>query len=355
MRSLVAGLLLGLAIAVRVPYAVAVAPFCLLLLLLPLRQSSKVAGTAGGVIALAGWGLLDRLTLGGWFSSLFVYVEHIPGFEKHIVPRTMLFALVFWPSLGLLYLAAAWVLIRWRSLLFVSVPFLVVFAFHLSFKYSGEYSNFALMVMLAGVGAAVLWAGASPSLAAAMRRPRHAAGAAVVAGLSGLSRLGLLPGHTRAELQHNIYFFGTTLDKTLFRSLAREPVDKVSALLYDDAHSEFGLGGYYYLHQDVPIYYPWREADDWQATIGSGREPGSYASHVITTLPACFPGFAVKETTGGMHLLERSGTSPPRSRQASLIPVLLAAGRQPEGQDFQRDFIRWHVGCLPEGQSPDPE
>ncbi len=353
-RSLAAGLLLGLAIAVRVPYAVAVVPFGLLLLMMPLQLRSKMAGVAGAVLGLAGWGLLDRLTLGGWFSSLFTLLDHIPGLRDGTVPRAEMLAILFWPSLGLLYLAAIWILLRWRRLLPVSVPFLLVFAFHVLYRHASEYSNFALVIMLAGAGTAFLWAEASPNLAAALSRPFHAAGAAVVAVLSALSLMGFLPGYTRAEPQHNNYFFATTPDKVLFRSLAREPADAIKALLYDEPHKEVVLGGFYYLHQDVPVYFPWRELDDWQETIGSGREPASYASHVITTLPECFPGFDLKETAGPMHLLERAGGNPPPpQRQASLIPGMLAAGRLPKDEDFQSDFMRWHEGCLTEGQSLD--
>ncbi len=355
-RSLAAGLLLGLAIAVRVPYAVAVAPFGLVLLLMPLQFRAKVAGAAGAVLGLAAWGLLDLVTLGGWFSSLSTYLENIVGFKDARVPRAEFFAILFWPNLGLLFLAAIWILLRWHRMLPVSAPFLLVFAFHMLYTYSGEYSNFALMIMLAGLGAAILWADASPNLAAAVRRPVHAFGAAAVAALSALSLLGFLPGYTRAEPKNNSYFFATTPDKVLFRSLSREPAGSISALLYDEARQEVALGGFYYLHQDVPVYFPWRELDDWQATIGSGRKPASYASHVITALPECYPDFELKETAGPMHLLVRASGNPrPPPSHAGLIPGMLAAGWLPEAEDFQRDFMRWHVGCLPEGQSLDDD
>ena len=111
-RAVAAGLLLGLTISLRVPYAPTVAGFGLVLLLLPLRQAERAGLLAGGAAALLAWGALDWATWGGPWASILTYVQEsrrmIPAYDQ-FVPQVLADRVVsvFWPNLGLMYAGRA--------------------------------------------------------------------------------------------------------------------------------------------------------------------------------------------------------------------------------------------------------
>ena len=70
-RAAAIGFMLGLTIALRLPYALPVAGFGLVLLLLPLRLSERAGLLAGGAAALLAWGVLDWLAWGFPWASMF--------------------------------------------------------------------------------------------------------------------------------------------------------------------------------------------------------------------------------------------------------------------------------------------
>ncbi len=265
--------LLGLATAFRLQNAL----FCAgLLALLAGRREWRQATAATMVLAVcaAGYGLLDRLTWGGWFHSAELYLRFnlIEGQAAHWgVKPPWEYPRLLWTAMGgaaallLLGLAVcAWT--RARGLVLVTAGYLLLHSLTPHKELRFILPALPLLCALAGVGIDAL--AELPRLPAAARRvvPLSAALATLLAAMASAVRL---PALTFGDLGQydqnppgpNLYYKP--------RASAFDDGGSVNRLLLA-AHRRRDLcglkvetvpltwtGGYSYLHRNVPLYPPW--------------------------------------------------------------------------------------------------
>ncbi|MCY4325018.1 MAG: hypothetical protein OXC81_03215 [Betaproteobacteria bacterium] len=319
-RALAAGFLLGLTVALRVPYAVSVAGFGLVLLLLPIRQIERLLLISGGALALLAWGVLDWITLGGVWSSILTYVSEVrEPFSKLVQFRgeqvfKYKIELIFWPSLGLMLVGIVWSAWRCCKLLPLSMALLPSLAVHFLPKQI-EYTNFYLLVVLAGICMADMhvWLASASFKLFKFRVQPGLLSKISLAALSFASLAGMMPGHKHTTLARSSYLFDANPYLQTYRLLAKLPDDQVASVLFDVQDLVTSTGQYYYLHHDVGVYFPWtyEEHRNLVETIDF-RES---MSHVITYVPQCFPGFAPIGQFANLWIMENTNlaaaVSPP--------------------------------------------
>ena len=323
-RAAAVGFLLGLAIALRVHYALSVAGFGLVLLLLPLRHMERASLIAGGTAALLFWGMVDWLTWGAPWSSAFTYIQEagsahaklnnlVRGKTNYFEHNTRF---LFWPSLGLVYVGILWSAWRWRKLQPAVAALLPTLVVYLVINEFLEYSNFYLLLLLAGVCLADLHVCLAaldfrlPRLEVRVRTRLLASVALAALSLAGL--VGALPGHKHTLIQRNQYVFAEIPYLQAYRLLSRLPAERVSSVLFDVQDLVTSTGQYYYLHHDVGIYFPWTYQEHRQ--LVEGRPVARSMSHVITYVPQCFPGFSLIGWAGHLAIMENDdidGVLPP--------------------------------------------
>ncbi len=282
--------LLGLAAALRLQNAL----FCAgLLALLLARRERRQAAVAAAVLALCAgaYGLLDRLTWGGWFHSAALYLRFnlIEGQAAHWgVKPPWEYLRLLWTSMGsaavLLVALAACAWMRARGLLIVTAGYLLLHSLTPHKELRFILPALPLLCALAGVGVDAL--ADLPRLSAAARRvlPLSAALATLLA--ATVSAAGL-PGLTFGDLGQydqnppgpNLYYKphatafddGGSVNRLLLTAhrwadlcgLKVEPVPLT------------WTGGYTYLHRRVPLYPPWGpppEAGLFNYTITAVRD-----------------------------------------------------------------------------------
>ena len=283
-RAVVAGaFLLGLAVLLRLHNGV----FCVgLLAVLAAQRRWRAAGEA--VAVLAGWalayGLLDRLTWGGWFHSARVYLEFNvlkDGASGWGTAPFSYYGRVLFQGMpavsfvtGVLALLAAR---RAPGLLGVTLLFFVLHAMQPHKELRFLVPVLPLFAALAGVGLDSLLGGWSPR----GLRVGAALGVAAVAALSGLRAGRLTFGdvgqYEDSRPQASAWDDAGDVNRLL---LAASRLQDLCGLKIEVAHLAW-TGGYSYLHQPVPLY----------SHNGPHRGTGLY-SHVIT-LPAYAPGEVV--------------------------------------------------------------
>ncbi len=308
-RVALIGLLLGLAIALRPHYALAISLFGLILLFLLRSFATRCSYLAGGLVAFVAWGLIDRLTLGGWWVSSYNYLievttlfEHSPYTAPSIVVRL---SRLFVPSLGLLYVAVIWgIFICWKRLFVISLPLLGVLLFHFLIHVGPEYSNYRLAVALAAICVAdfALVVVARSTTFAAVKQYTSIFAFAI---LSGLSLQGSLPGLKYTELAHNSYFNHITGVYGAYRQLSRLPREAVQGVFFDSWSSGGTTGAYYYLHHRVPLIQPGTTYEGIIELKGYDAILEIYASHVVTNDPSCFVDYKEIGKSGVWFVLER--------------------------------------------------
>ncbi len=303
-RALVVGCLLGLVVGMRFPYLLAVAPFGLMLIL-PGTQVPRKFLTGGGILGIIIWGLVDKVTWGGWFSSLFRFIENssdtISSFG-HFSPAHGI-KLLFFPSAGIMLAAAVWAAVRWRRLMLIAIPLWMALAFHLFVGISNSYTNYALIIALAGVALADLCMAIGRSLQKHGKYIPYAP-AAVLAGFSFVALAGLTPGHNHTEAVRGEYLFHHNARLSVLRELSRLPEGEVKSVFVDEQWLVTDTGGYYYLHHDATLLFPWSEPGHLESMTQRGRlDASKFATHAISRFPDCFPGFASVAVAGAWHLL----------------------------------------------------
>jgi hypothetical protein len=264
--------LLGLATAFRLQNAL----FCVgLLALLAARREWRQTAAATTALALCavGYGLLDRLTWGGWFRSAELYLRFnlIEGQAAHWgVKPPWEYLRLLWTSMGgagvllVALTACAWT--RARGLMFVTAGYLLVHALTPHKELRFILPALPLLCALAGVGIDGL--ADLPRLSAAGRRilPLSAALATVFAATIAAVRL---PGLTFGDLGQydqdppgpNLYYKphasafddGGPVNRLL---LAAHHRPDLCGLKVETAPLTW-TGGYTYLHRNVPLYPPW--------------------------------------------------------------------------------------------------
>ena len=355
-RAAAVGFLLGLAIALRLPYALSVAGFGLALLLLPLRHMERALLVAGGTAALLFWGMVDWLTWGAPWSSAFTYIQEnlqthakvmqIKGEEDYLAYQVKL---LFWPSLGLMYVGILWSAWRWRKLLPVTAMLLPTLAVYSTIDRTFEYSNFYLFLLLAGVCLADLHsclAAAGDKFLGLRKMPSLLMGA-LFAMLSLASLAGALPGHKHTLMNRNQYVFAEHPPLQAYRLLSRLPAERVSSVLFDIHDLESSTGQYYYLHHDVGIYFPWSYLE--HRRLVESRPVARGMSHVVTYVPQCFPGFSLIGRAGPLAIMENDdmdGVLPPALPERTVRFFGSVAELVEYAREQSPRYYWWRKSCL---------
>ena len=301
-RLLGVGFLLGLIVAMRLPYLPLVGVLGLILLTAyPLRR--WYFALIGGVLALVFWGAFEYFTWGRWWHSprfyadLFFFNDSLEamGFSAHPFYRHLIFQAK--SSYGLFVLALA-ALFNWRRHWVLLVIAATVFLFHSALR-NQEYTNlFVLPPLLFMLIASVTH---EFSLAGGGRGARRFA-KTWVGGLAAVITLGLfaagVPGkltnYSGSHYGYGIHltprqygFFHSELSLQLMQDLARRPPGEVRAVL--SGLDVLASGGYYYFHHRVPMLFP---GFPQHARLLEERGPVNLASHIITNADANLPGFS---------------------------------------------------------------
>lgn len=289
--------LLGLAAAVRLQNAL----FCVgLLALLAGRREWRQAAVAAAVLTLCagGYGLLDRVTWGGWFHSAALYLSFnlIEGQAASWgVKPPWEYLRLLWTSMGgaavLLVVLAACAWTRARGLLLVTVGYFLLHSLTPHKELRFILPALPLLCALAGVGIDGL--ADLPRLAGTARcvLPLSAALITLVAATASVAKL---PGLTFGDLGQydqnppgpNLYYKphasafndGGAVNRLLL--VAHRRAD-LCGLKVEPVPLTW-TGGYTYLHRNVPLYPPW----------GPPSESGFF-NYVITVIQASAAGEVV--------------------------------------------------------------
>lgn len=250
------GFLLGIAFSVRVAYAPACA-FAGLVLLVSVDRPRQIALCTGGIAALFLWGLVDKLTWGGWYESIINYSQAQLTLKPYANPsNTRPGYIVYLPRLialsaGLFLLVLALGLWRYKQHWFLLGLFLILLVPH-SFYSGAEYTNlFIAIPVLLGLGAAV-WGQQLATITTVFQLPPlHKLGAGFAIGACLLGGLTFNP-ITQAVYRQPQLFLQTGPVTPLIDYLARQPATDVKSVLLLCGSMLFD-GGYYRLHQYIPV------------------------------------------------------------------------------------------------------
>ena len=314
------GFFLAMVIVYRVQYAPAAGIAGLLLLVRP-PLSANIAMVIAGLAALAAAGAVDYFTWGGFGQSYINYFKlQFSGYTKYTAkPSSALhFQSLMIASAGLFYLALICALFYLRRLWLPMAFFLSVQIPHNIFV--GEYTNTLLGVPFVLIIAACVVAEWIVSRAKKPKRgdsllehisPRKAAawfGAAILA-VSGLAYGGWLPNQTHMYVFKNPrpLFYDNKYFK-VNKAFSGMPEEKVRGIVFlIPGGSAHHFGGYYYTHQNAPMFFPFtnnhdrdvlglqeEEIKDAQTLFSeSGARFASKASHLVMPRGAVAEGFSV--------------------------------------------------------------
>ena len=289
-RLLPAGFLLGLALAIRPPYAplVAVLGMFWLATLPRWLWIFPLAGGAGGLLL---WGLVDYLTWGGWWASLINNLQ----FNKIVFaswgerPPYLNFVFLLYSSAGLAAVVALLSFMDWRRhapLLLLSAA---AMAAHVN-VFNQEYTNiFALLPLLWMLAACIVARWQAKQKRRAMQ---CFAAAAILA--SGLGLTNKLPHLRHAlggpETASPLFYKNPDYARTM---LAGEILrkEKTVAIFWDVARFGQGMGGYYHLHHKAPVYFT-GDALHLRRIEESGQPTHALFSHIVSARSPSPEGFA---------------------------------------------------------------
>lgn len=318
------GFLLAAAFMFRNPYAPPIA-LAGLLLLLPFSWSSlfrrgNLAMFGAGIFAVVLAGYVDYLTWGGWWQSYINYFElQSSGYGDftYTPPRTTHVKSLLVASAGLFYVAALFALPFIRKLWLPGLMFLLVQIPH-NMIASAEYTNTILGVPFILVVAACVVA---QWLIPATKKPGRDEDVAIIppqkkaaglsAGLLLVSALafgGYLPGQTHMyvfknerPLFHQSGFFAVN------KVFSQMPPGEVKSIVFlIPGVSAHLFGGYYYTHQNAPMWFPFTEdyardalgltaeemADAQTLLITAGERFATKASHLVMPVGVPVEGFS---------------------------------------------------------------
>jgi phosphatidylinositol glycan class B len=274
-KRLLGASLLGLAVLLRLQNGI----FCVGLLgVLAGRKQWRAGGEALAVLALwaFAFGLLDRLTWGGWFHSAVVYLRFNfgGGAERWGTAEPTFYLRVLVSSLGPLGLvllgfsACAWP--KARGLLLTAAGFLALHSATGHKEYRFMLPALPVFCALAGVGLTLL----------SERAPKNFADLALYATLlaaviSGIRfhqlTFGELGQYEDSKPNASAYDDSGPVNRLL---LAANRLPDVCGLKIESVHQAW-TGGYSYFHRNVPLY----------PHTGPGRGSG-YFNYVITAANA---------------------------------------------------------------------
>lgn len=306
-KPILLGLLVGLSIAIRFHITPAAAVIAISVLPRWKKPELLRAGLAFlSVVLFAGF--LDFITWGHFFVSYYNYSFHNSFFFNitknppkffghrafiiHFVALTICSAGMF-AIVGLLSLS------RLRKLW---LPFLCVFLTLLShsiLKFKNYRFVFCVIPLLLVMGS-ILLACFIENKIAPSKRPRFYSAALLIFLL--ISILGTI---NKLPLEKKFYNVAPLYTQTpalkAYRFLSEE--NNVAAVLEAFTPRKTSTGGYYYLHQDVPIYFP-------EDISIENDELTEYVSHVVCRSDMKnLPGFQTIATFGRVEI--RKQTNPP--------------------------------------------
>jgi phosphatidylinositol glycan class B len=257
-RLFSAGLLLGLALQLRLQVAPAIA-------LIGLWAASgawrkRLPGLlAGGAVAVTAGAVLDAATLGYPYASTYRYILYnvffgvsdtfgVEAWNYYIKGEAGLLGVAFVPMLLLTFLGARQVPV-WLA---AAAAILVLHGAIAHKEYRFIYPAVLLCAVLAGLGLAQLGAWGSRALHQLGMRDGLAwlAGGMLAAGLWSALSFQVWAGPTLAGLRNQ---GNDKLVAALFAARLPEPC---GIGLYFGGEQDWRFVGYTYLHQDVPIYWP---------------------------------------------------------------------------------------------------
>ena len=271
------------------------------------RQSIAAVIVAAGIVVACG--LLDRVTWGGWFASYYnnFLFNAIHGVSKLFGQDGYLWYAdkLVMASFGVFAIAGVWSVWWWRRVWLPIGVIVVIVAAHTTIGHK-EYRFVFAVVPLAIILFGVVTALATDALRPARRRLARLAALAAIGTISIAGALNRLPGER--EIYDLRPLFAADPSLRAYMRLADDP--SLEALFVDDDGWVWSAG-YYYLHRDVPMYFP-RDVAAMRAESGLGVQ--AYASHVIHrgNTPET-PGFALVSRLGPVEILRNVSRAPLRS------------------------------------------
>jgi phosphatidylinositol glycan class B len=324
-RLFIGGALLGLVFATRVQLAPAIA---VAMLWTNWRAGrGRLASTLTGVAAiLAAAGVLDTLTLGYPFASVWRYVFYNLFYDVSSTfgvepwPYYLLGELGVWGGAGatmlLLTAIGAW---RLPLLLVVAVVILAVHSGIAHKEYRFIYPAIVPLTVLAGVGLAQMasWGrewliGRSMPVTAAA-----ATSAALAVAWWGLASSHIWEGATLVAHRQRMH------DKLVATSLVAHGRAPCGIGLYGLHGEDWGVyGGYTHFHRPAPMYWPENEAALTAAA-------DAFDMLLYTDPPPAALGFTTRQCIGEVCIAQRAGgcRTLPMTRLPFPDPLLELAGR----------------------------
>lgn len=315
-RQLAFGALAAFAVAIRIQSG----PLVLLLLLMaptcwPWRQAALPAAAAFTLVIL-GAGFVDLLTWGDWFGSYLRYFHFNWGMGADrffgrasllYYPKTLILS-----SLALSVLGFAGLLLGGRRVWVLILGPIVTVAVY-SIPGHKEHRFIFATIPFWLIGLAILTNAVKthlPSLSARIglhlkSGPTRAAVSPAVMGLvvavSALGAIGKLPFEDKVYAQAPL---SRTDDFDAYVLLSNAP--GVTGV-YDESQPWWYSGGYYYLHKDVPLYFPVLMPEGFP-----GGDPEPYVSHWLRPASAGEPGpgYELWQTVGGTNIWRRKVDPP---------------------------------------------
>ena len=340
-RRALIGFLLGMVVASRIQYAPVAGVIGLMLLFRPTWQANA-AMIGGGIAALVVAGAVDYRTWGAWWESYINYFNlQFSGYGEYtnkpdpaVHIKSMLVA-----SAGLFYIAMFSALFSFRRLWAAAALTLAVMIPHNIFP--NEYTNIYLGVpFLLMVCACVVaeWLARPQSkkrgeddLEILPPRKKAAWFSAAMLAVSVLAFFGWLPNQTHMYVFKNErpLFYESEFFK-INKSFSRMPSQEVKSVVFlipgGSAHL---FGGYYYTHQNAPLWFPFTDDHDRDALGIAGEDlqnlqeffggvSGRFAntaSHLVMPRGAAAEGFTPVYETPGIVVWQNNNiaavTAPP--------------------------------------------
>jgi hypothetical protein len=316
-RTMLAGLLLGTGVALRIQYVVPAAALWGVVVLARGWNPARFAGVSGAAV-LACAGMLDAWTWGLPFISYYNNIDLNVMKGVSLIfgqePTNWYLGELMSASAGLYAIAIAGGILTWRR----SWPILVLVACVLiphSLLSHKEYRFVFLAVPLLLLLLATTVAEVLPRLWDALRT-RLAQALAIVAVLA----VSTVTCVTNEEFER---------DDRLLAALDLSRRDDVSAVL-DLTGAWTESGGFYYLHRNVPYYFE-AEVEGLPAT-----DIRRFVSHVVAPADETdIPGFRVAASYGDVAILEQ--VSPPASYRR--LPKDGREPREPRVEDHLRPTV----------------
>ncbi len=319
-RNASVGFLLGCALVFRLHYSFALALFVIYLLMVHRTFHARAHLALGGLFAIIVWGTVDRLTLGGWWQSVFNYwqagistLETIPRYGTYIGEQVVRMLI---PSLGMFAIGTIWGIYSWKRLFPVIVPLLCVLLVHLlAPSIHVQYSNYNLAIVLCGICLADLVQHRKINTPSeANRISRAFIGIIMLDIVTCLSLASVLPGLAYTEYGQNKYFSNKSDSTEAIKYISRLPSAGVKVVLYDRwLGGGLADGYYYYLHHNVPFVQPGSNYMLSMEQLGYRTIGELHASHIITTAPSCWPTFEPIYRSGAYSVLA--------NRRSELAPL----------------------------------